>query len=95
MIVRMMTDDEVLDVLSEFGVETEPPPFPMRMEPSGAEHPGDKVFRFPVPLPDGNYLAVSWMFGYPDPDEMINYKVRWQSVDGPFTRDALEAFGRA
>lgn len=83
-----MTTDEVLAALAKYGILV--PPFPLRLEPDG-DHPGDKVYRFPVPLADGRYLAVSWSFGQPNDDELRNWEPVWHAVDGPMTRAELEA----
>lgn len=88
-----MTDEEVLAVIRQYAGEAAAVSFPMRLEPAG-DHPGDKVFRVPVPLPDGRYLAVAFSFGQPDADAMANWKPRWHRVDGPATREELEALGR-
>lgn len=89
-----MTDEEVFAVLAGYGVSPSALPF-VRTEPQdGQPHPGDRVFRFPVVLGEDSYLAVAWSFGQPDPDEMLNWHLVWHSVDGPMTRDELEALGR-
>jgi hypothetical protein len=89
-----MTDEEVLAFLAAHGVSGFP--FPVRAEPSdGQDHPGDRVFWYPVLLDDGRYLAIAWQFGQPDPDEAANWKVRWHAVHGPVTREELEELARA
>jgi hypothetical protein len=91
----VMTDDEMLGELASRGARPEHiDVFPMRLEPNG-EHPGDKVFRIPVPLQDGSFLAVAFSFGQPSDDEMENWKPRWRAVDGPMNREELEELGRA
>lgn len=91
-----MTDDEVIAKVFEHGGAGAVAGFPMRIAPDGG-HPGDKVFRLPVALPqlDGEmYLAVSFSFGQPSDDAMEDWRPRWQSVDGPMTREELEELGR-
>jgi hypothetical protein len=86
-----MTTDEVIAHLDQAGVPAATlNAFPRRMEPSG-EHPGDKVFRVPVATGDGRFMAVSFSFGRPDADEALNWAPVWRAVDGPFTRQELEA----
>lgn len=87
-----MTTDEMLAALAEHGIDSAP--FPMRVQPDG-EHPGDKVFRFPVQLDDGRFLAVAWSFGQSDPDEMLNWLPHWHSVDGPMSLAELQELARA
>ncbi len=86
-----MTEDEMLAALAEHGITD--PPFPVRAEPDGA-HPGDRVFWFPVALPDGRYLGVSWSFGHPSEVAEDDWKIRWHAVEGPLTREELEAKAR-
>jgi hypothetical protein len=88
-----VTDEEVIAELAGHGIAVVP--FPLRMEPHDGVHPGDKVFCFPVPLDDGNYLGVTWSFGYPSEDEMQSWKPRWHGVHGPMNRKDLEDFARA
>lgn len=90
-----MTEEEVASALGEYGLPLTALPYTRAEPKDGQGHPGDRVFLFPVELADGRYLAVSWMMGYPDADEMANCKLRWESVDGPFTRPELEAHARA
>jgi hypothetical protein len=89
----VLDDEDVLAVIREFAGEEALDTFPLRYEPvNGAAD--DRVLIRPVPCPDGRYLAVSFRFGHEDPDEMISWKPEWLGVDGPFTREELEAFGR-
>jgi hypothetical protein len=85
-----MTTDEVLDELERFcssgDIEKH---FHQQLEPQG-EHPGDKVFRMPVPARDGRFMAVSFMFGQPDADEELNWALRWVAVQGPATLEELQ-----
>lgn len=90
-----MTEEEVAAALSEYGLGLAALPYTRSEPKDGQEHPGDRVFLFPVELADGRYLAVAWMMGYPDADEMSSCKHRWQHVAGPFTRPELEAHARA
>jgi hypothetical protein len=88
-----VTEDEVLAALAAHGVDA--PPFQLRMKPyDGQEHPGERVFWFPVLLADGRYLGVSWSFGQPDPDPELDWKPVWHAVHGPVTQSELEAIAR-
>lgn len=90
-----MTTDEVTAAIAEHGLPPEAIPYTRAEPKDGQEHPGDRVFIFPLELPDGRYLAVSWSMGYPSDDEMTSCENRWHSVAGPFTRPELEAYARA
>lgn len=84
-----MTTDEVLEILGRHCSPTDIlDHFQARMEPDGP-HPGDKVFRVPVPTRDGRYMAVAFMFGQPDADETLNWQARWVAVEGPATLEEL------
>jgi hypothetical protein len=92
--VPVMTEDEVFAALREHDLPPSALPY-TRAEPvAGQPHPGDRVFRFPVELPDGRYLAVAWSFGQPSDDEVENWKIRWHAVEGPMDRAQLEAVAR-
>lgn len=85
-----MTDDEVLAVIREHAGDEVADRIPMRLQPQG-DHPGEKEFRMPVPLEDGRYLAVRFTFGTESDDAMESWKPTWIAVDGPSTREELEA----
>ena len=90
-----MTTEDVIAAVAAYGLEPSAIPY-TRAEPQpGQDHPGDRVFTFPLPLDDGRYLAVRWSFGQPSEDEIENWKLRWHSVDGPMTRAELEDSSRA
>lgn len=83
-----LTDDEVLTAIQHHGGD--PTMFQLRYEPEGA-HPGDKVFRRVYPVADDRYVTVSFQFGQPSADEYENWRPVWLGVDGPYTREELEA----
>lgn len=92
-----LEEEDVLEVIREYAGSEAAEKFLTRYDPTPGEHPGDRVFISPVPLPPSGerYLAVSFRFGHPDPDEDRSWKARWAGIDGPFTRRELEAFDRA
>jgi hypothetical protein len=86
----LLSDEEVLAAVREHAGAEAASRVPMRLQPSGPV-PQGKVFRMPVPLPDGRYLAVSFEFGHDDPVyPEFAWKPAWRSVDGPLTREELE-----
>jgi hypothetical protein len=90
-----MTEEEVLAFVAQHAGPAAAAGVATRFEPrEGQPHPGNRVFVTPVDLGDGVYLALAWMFGYPDPDEARSWKVRWHSAGGPFGSAGLEAFAR-
>jgi hypothetical protein len=86
-----LTEDTVLEFVRRHAGEQAADQFQTRYEPDG-EHPGDRVFVTPVPLADGRFLAVAWMFGQPDPDVTLHWKARWHSLAGPVTYTELKEF---
>lgn len=90
----LLTYEQVVETLAEFGAVHAERAFPPRIQPSGS-HPGqEKVFRIPVALPDGMFLVVAFSFGQPSDDAVENWRPLWRSVDGPMTREELEELGR-
>jgi hypothetical protein len=90
-----LTDEEVLDFVTEFAGAQAAGKLPLRIAPQDGQDPGDKVFRLPVQCPDGTYLAVAFKFGQDNPeDAMTAWKPRWQHLDGPMTLEELQELGR-
>jgi hypothetical protein len=91
-----LSDDHVRTLVARYAGQDVADALATRFEPQdGQPHPGDRVFVTPVKLLDGKFLALAWMFGQPDPDEVRNWKVRWHSVRGPLSLDELKEFARA
>jgi hypothetical protein len=91
---EFMDEDEVLGRVSELAGRGAVSTFPLRIQPDGP-HPGDKVFRVPVPCDDGRYIAAAFSFGYESDDEMESWKPRWRAVDGPMTMAELTELGKS
>lgn len=89
----VMDDEDVLAVIRAYAGEEALATFPLRYQPANGTT-GERVLIRPVQCPDGRYLAVSFRMGHEDPDEMVSWMPEWLGVDGPFTLDELEAFGR-
>jgi hypothetical protein len=87
-----LTEDTVLEFIRLNAGQQAADVFGTRYEPEGGDHPGDRVFVTPVPLPDGRFLGIAWMFGEPSPDEDLSWKARWHALAGPFSYDELIAF---
>lgn len=87
----VLTDGDVQEFLTRHGGTAAAGAFPMRFAPEdGQPHPGNRVFRAPVELPDGRYLVISFSFGQDNADAMLAWKPVWHALEGPVTRQELE-----
>lgn len=87
-----LTEGDVQAFLTERGGPGTAAGVPMRYQmEDGQDHPGDKVFRVPVPLPDGCYLVLSFTMGYDSEDPVEAWKPFWKKLEGPVTLGELEA----
>jgi hypothetical protein len=94
----VLSDGEVTAFLTEHCGAAGASMFPMRIAPEdGQPHPGkDKVFRTPVQVYGHaagaeQYVVISWSFGQPSDDEMLNWRPVWRKLEGPMTRAELDA----
>jgi hypothetical protein len=91
--VQLVAEEDVRAFVAEHAGEEAARRLPMRFQPQGQLTDPDKVFWIPLPVlePDGVYVAVGFMFGHDDPDEMLAWKPRWHACRGPMAREELEA----